>query len=113
MCVASPHEHGWTQSDLLCESGRALKSPQILELSGIGDKTLLEPLGIEMKLHLPGVGTNVQDHIRLAGLVLGTSICQIGPLTNKQLPPELRADNDIQTFDSLSDSAVLEKSFKL
>ncbi|KIJ22968.1 GMC oxidoreductase [Sphaerobolus stellatus SS14] len=37
-------------------------SPQLLELSGIGRKEVLEAIGVEMKLELPGVGENVQDH---------------------------------------------------
>ena len=41
----------------------ALKSPQILELSGIGDSRVLEPLGIETIVDLPGVGANLQEHI--------------------------------------------------
>ncbi|KAI0653729.1 GMC oxidoreductase [Cubamyces menziesii] len=43
-------------------SAGAIKSPQILELSGIGDRALLERLGIPVKLDLPAVGTNVQEH---------------------------------------------------
>ena len=39
-----------------------MKTPQILELSGIGDQAVLEPLGIQTKLHLPGVGANLQEH---------------------------------------------------
>lgn len=41
---------------------RVPKSPQILELSGIGDKNVLEPLGITTCVHLPGVGANLQEH---------------------------------------------------
>ncbi|TFY79937.1 hypothetical protein EWM64_g4073 [Hericium alpestre] len=41
---------------------RSLRSPQILELSGIGLKSVLEPLGIPVQLELP-IGENVQDHI--------------------------------------------------
>ena len=44
---------------------RTIKSPQILELSGIGDRQVLEPLAIEVKLDLPGVGTNVQEHVTM------------------------------------------------
>ena len=40
-----------------------LKTPQILELSGVGDSSLLTGLGIETNVDLPGVGTMVQDHI--------------------------------------------------
>ena len=39
-----------------------MKSPQILELSGIGDPELLAKIGVELKVNLPAVGTNVQDH---------------------------------------------------
>ncbi|MGJ3265222.1 MAG: GMC family oxidoreductase [Salinarimonas sp.] len=43
----------------------AVKSPQILELSGIGDGARLQALGIEPLRHLPGVGENLQDHLQL------------------------------------------------
>jgi len=44
-------------------SGGAINSPQILMLSGIGDKTELQNHGIEVKHELPGVGKNMQDHL--------------------------------------------------
>jgi choline dehydrogenase-like flavoprotein len=37
-------------------------TPQVLLLSGIGDKSLLKPLGIDVVSDLPGVGHNFQDH---------------------------------------------------
>uniref|UniRef100_A0A9E7ZS66 GMC family oxidoreductase N-terminal domain-containing protein n=1 Tax=Bosea sp. NBC_00436 TaxID=2969620 RepID=A0A9E7ZS66_9HYPH len=40
----------------------ALNSPQLLMLSGIGDADDLRRHGIETRLHLPGVGRNLQDH---------------------------------------------------
>jgi choline dehydrogenase len=40
----------------------AVKSPHILELSGIGDPALLGSLGIEVRHALPGVGENYRDH---------------------------------------------------
>ena len=43
-------------------AGGAVNSPQLLELSGIGDPEVIKPLGIEMVAALPGVGTNLQDH---------------------------------------------------
>ena len=46
----------------------AVKSPQLLELSGIGDPSVLEPLGLPVELVLPAVGTNVQDHL-VTGIV--------------------------------------------
>jgi choline dehydrogenase-like flavoprotein len=39
----------------------ATRSPQILQLSGIGPKKLLSALGIETIVDLPGVGQNFQD----------------------------------------------------
>ena len=41
----------------------AIRSPQILELSGIGDAKVLKQHGIEAVAHLPGVGENLQDHL--------------------------------------------------
>lgn len=41
----------------------AIKSPQLLELSGIGSPKILSSLGIDVKAELPGVGENLQDHI--------------------------------------------------
>ena len=40
----------------------AIQSPQILELSGIGDAKRLQDLGITVKAPLPGVGENLADH---------------------------------------------------
>lgn len=43
-------------------SGGAVNSPQLLELSGIGDPAVLKAAGIEVRHALPGVGANLQDH---------------------------------------------------
>lgn len=40
----------------------AVQTPQLLELSGIGDGKLLSRHGIEVVLDAPGVGANYQDH---------------------------------------------------
>lgn len=47
-----------------------LGSPHILELSGIGRRDVLEKAGIPLKLELPGVGENVQEHV-MVGLSYG------------------------------------------
>jgi len=44
-------------------SGGAINSPQILQLSGIGNADELAALGIPVVQHVPGVGENLQDHI--------------------------------------------------
>lgn len=43
-------------------SAGAVQSPQLLELSGIGQGARLQALGIEVVRDLPGVGENLQDH---------------------------------------------------
>ena len=43
-------------------SAGAINSPQILELSGIGQPERLQALGIEVRQALPGVGENLRDH---------------------------------------------------
>ncbi|KAL2060753.1 hypothetical protein VTL71DRAFT_9395 [Oculimacula yallundae] len=43
----------------------AVHSPQILQLSGVGPKALLQSFGIKVVVDLPGVGSNFQDHLDL------------------------------------------------
>ncbi|MEM9778086.1 MAG: GMC family oxidoreductase N-terminal domain-containing protein, partial [Chloroflexota bacterium] len=43
-------------------SAGAINSPQLLLLSGIGDKEQLSEHGIDVVMDLPGVGENLQDH---------------------------------------------------
>lgn len=49
-------------------SAGAYGSPQILQLSGIGPKEELEKHGITVKKDVPGVGSNLQDHISVVPL---------------------------------------------
>lgn len=46
-------------------SAGSFQSPGLLELSGIGNATLLKNLGIPVVKDLPSVGENFQDHIRI------------------------------------------------
>lgn len=43
-------------------SAGAFQSPQLLMVSGIGPRDVLQSNGIEVLHHLPGVGQNLQDH---------------------------------------------------
>ena len=45
--------------------GGAINSPQLLQLSGIGNAATLEALGISVVHDLPGVGENLQDHLEV------------------------------------------------
>lgn len=44
-------------------SGGTINSPQLLQLSGIGDPDHLTSLGIQIVVPLKGVGQNLQDHL--------------------------------------------------
>ncbi|MDZ7799769.1 MAG: choline dehydrogenase [Trueperaceae bacterium] len=46
---------------ILC--GGAIATPQLLQLSGVGEGEHLRSLGIEPVADLPGVGQNLQDHL--------------------------------------------------
>jgi len=48
---------------LLCAG--AIGSPQLLEVSGVGDGALLGNLGIQVIADRPAVGENLQDHLQL------------------------------------------------
>jgi choline dehydrogenase-like flavoprotein len=49
--------------------GGVVKSPQILELSGIGDPEVLRQAGVECKVENKGIGANLQDHVATVLLV--------------------------------------------
>lgn len=46
-------------------SGGAYNSPQLLMLSGIGDREHLQSHGLDCCVELPGVGRNLQEHARI------------------------------------------------
>jgi choline dehydrogenase-like flavoprotein len=47
----------------------AIGSPKLLLLSGVGDAAALRALGIDVIEHLSGVGKNLQDHVRVSGVI--------------------------------------------
>ncbi|MGZ8662779.1 MAG: choline dehydrogenase [Actinomycetota bacterium] len=48
---------------VLC--GGAINSPQLLQLSGVGNASELEALGVPVVHDLPGVGEHLQDHLEV------------------------------------------------
>jgi choline dehydrogenase-like flavoprotein len=71
-------------------SGGTIKSPQILELSGIGDPDVLKAAGVECKVANKGVGANVQDHsITLSLLEVQPGVVTLDTLT--QVPEAMEA----------------------
>jgi choline dehydrogenase len=62
-------QHGATHEvraakEIILAAG-TLRSPQLLQLSGIGPAALLQAHGIALVKELPGVGANLQDHLQL------------------------------------------------
>ena len=92
---------------------RALKSPQILELSGIGKKDVLESVHVPVVVDLPGVGENMQEHV-----CIGVTF---GELSNPSrlhfvglnLLSELKDDVDFDTVDLLRDPEAATEHLKL
>ncbi len=50
--------------EIIC-CGGAINSPQLLQVSGVGNARELESLGIKVVHDLPGVGENLQDHLEV------------------------------------------------
>jgi choline dehydrogenase/4-pyridoxate dehydrogenase len=66
---------------ILC--GGTINSPQLLMLSGIGDPDQLRPHDIAVRVPLPGVGKNLQEHV--AGLLIFARRDQSPLLRNMRL----------------------------
>ncbi|KAF5987491.1 alcohol oxidase [Fusarium bulbicola] len=67
-------------------SAGSIQSPGLLEQSGIGSKSVLSAAGIKQIVDLPGVGENLQDHLRV--------------MTSYQLKPQFLS------FDALRSNAT-------
>ncbi|PCH40974.1 GMC oxidoreductase [Wolfiporia cocos MD-104 SS10] len=83
-----------SKKEVLLTAG-APKSPHILELSGIGRKEILNKIGVPVKVDLPGVGENAQEHV-----FIGVSF-------------ELRDDVEFDTVDLLRDPAAAAEHIEL
>ncbi|KAF2703506.1 GMC oxidoreductase [Pleomassaria siparia CBS 279.74] len=72
---------------ILCAG--SIQSPQILELSGIGNQVVLQAAGIHLKVAIPGVGENLQDHMMTA-MIYELDSSLVGP-------DQIRADPILAT----------------
>ncbi|KAL6309726.1 alcohol oxidase [Sparassis latifolia] len=84
----------YARKEVIVAAG-TLKSPQILELSGIGNKEVLQKINVPLGVELPGVGSNVQEHV-----FIGVSF-------------ELRGDVPFNTLCALRDPAVAAQHLEL
>ncbi len=90
---------------------RALKTPQILELSGIGRPNILEKAGITPRLDLP-VGENVQEHAYVS-LSYGRSSFVSYSFHNLYFLSELKDGVPGETLDVLGDEIQRQRHIDL
>lgn len=57
-----------TEGEVIVCAG-SVQSPQLLELSGIGNPRVLQAAGIKVKVDNPTVGENLQDHLSESSIV--------------------------------------------
>lgn len=74
---------------ILC--GGAINTPQILQLSGIGNAKELEALGIRSVVDLPGVGENMQDHLEVYIQHASKQPVSLGPYFKHRHKPAIGA----------------------
>jgi choline dehydrogenase len=60
----------------------SIGSPQILQLSGVGPRELLEKHGIPVVKELPGVGENLQDHLQIRAVYKVKGVTTLNTLAN-------------------------------
>ncbi|MDP3967045.1 MAG: choline dehydrogenase [Nocardioides sp.] len=75
---------------ILC--GGAINSPQLLQLSGIGDADDLGRLGIRSVVDLPGVGQNLQDHLEVYVQHASKQPVSIAPWLKHRHKPRIGAE---------------------
>jgi choline dehydrogenase len=102
-------------ADRVVLSGGAVKTPQILTLSGVGPKAKLEELGVELLVDSPGVGRNLQDHpyIPLVHTASGNSEPRYGFETELRYTySEDGPSNDCMVFPGVIEASALNFEMK-
>ncbi|MFI7586792.1 choline dehydrogenase [Spongisporangium articulatum] len=72
---------------ILC--GGAFNTPQLLQLSGVGNADELKALGIDVVADLPGVGENLQDHLESFVQYACTQEVSLTPLLRMRRKPQI------------------------
>jgi choline dehydrogenase len=73
-------------------AGGAINTPQLLQLSGVGDPKLLRPFGIDVVSGLTGVGDHLQDHLEVYVQHASRLPVSIAPGLKWRNRPKLAAD---------------------
>ncbi|KAG6918276.1 hypothetical protein DXG01_015650 [Tephrocybe rancida] len=85
-------------------SGGTLNTPKVLELSGVGDPTVLEKVGINVKINLPGVGANLCNQpLTTASFLLKNGTVDAGNAIRSAII-------DVEPFSKYLTGADLERS---
>jgi choline dehydrogenase len=84
------HRRVHAREVILC--GGAINSPQLLLLAGIGPKEDLERLGVDVVADLPGVGSNLQDHLEVYIQYASKQPVSIGPWLKHRHKPRIGAE---------------------
>ncbi|KAJ8060390.1 hypothetical protein OCU04_010719 [Sclerotinia nivalis] len=79
----------------------SVHTPQILELSGIGQSYILEQLGLPVHINLPGVGENFQDHPYVGAVYY---------YSNSSYPTIVQIDNDQRLFSQAEQEYYVNKT---
>jgi choline dehydrogenase len=74
---------------ILC--GGAINSPQLLQLSGVGNARELEAVGVAVVHDLPGVGENLQDHLEVYVQYASSQPVSVQPALQKWRRPLIGA----------------------
>lgn len=86
----------YAKKEIILSAG-ALQSPQILQLSGVGNSRVLNRMGIDVVYDLPGVGENLQDHVDI-GLVYSTPDESFWGDSSRKLFPAIKTVIDYLFF---------------
>lgn len=81
----------------------AYNSPQILHRTGVGPREVLDRIGVDVTLDVPGVGENLLDHVSTlvivdAGQAIPAGFIPIGPSLKLRTAPGLAVDDVKFTF---------------
>ena len=71
-----------TASKEVVSCAGAIGTPQILQLSGIGPRELLEQHGIDVQVESPGVGQNLQDHLQIRAVYKVKNVKTLNTMAN-------------------------------
>ncbi|KAK7046421.1 L-sorbose 1-dehydrogenase [Favolaschia claudopus] len=89
-------------------SGGVFGTPQVLELSGVGNPTILNPLGISTVVNLPAVGENLSEQPTtryVASLASGITNSGLQLTLNFETPRTLLTDDEWNTAHTLLQTA--------